>query len=667
MEYLMIKKFMLLQMWLIVGFLSGISVSGSNRLLINEIGLTATLVAERRLGSSSQEPITFTAFSESYSDSIAIEYISPEMDLRLSFTKITGFGEGVWQSTARAVFNTEMKLRKLILTFSFEDQPSIHFYAGPSAVKTLDSAYNKMITPYSDKIVAYGNSDHRFWIVASNYRGCDGVEALPVNQVSLYDFALHHFRQYQEGGSQVYYPMDCKPVQAGDQCQWSWLWFQSEPVILALKRWPKDYRAALGITSDPDSGTEDKIQAIYLGSNNPNNPKYGNAGFIKHGIPVSQGIFGVNCTTHGHLYDILLDSSNSIAYHSFSELEDPPGSNAQALLSDLVHYNIRMWTDHNIPMNPECLGYNGLDPSSPSFIGDVINQSGICYAWMNDNVATNPFNSFDDPWRLPHLLPEMTALTKPVWFFGRTKALTWEYLNGNTKLDMKHTMTPENLDQLLVTEGLHISYTNLLGTNGTPQNAYYIVAPNGDYEIRPEVEEMIRMLAYYREYKQLWIDTPENIFDRMLATEKVIIESVTTDPERGDKRVIIRNNSDLTLSDFTLSYNGDNSTIPAFISRGACEFGIDSSSIYTTPIPRSSCYVAYMNNIVQIKLHGGKQVDLRRVTIYNLRGQKVFSLDYPNPALVLEFPFQGFASGVYFASLETRDHSILNTRFIVLK
>jgi len=661
------KKSLLFLMGLITGWLFGISVSGNNLLLINGIGFTSSLEAERRSGSSSQEPVAFSTSSESFADSLAILYSAPEMELRLSFTKMQDLGPGVWQSTARAVFNTELKLRKLNLVFSFENQPSISFYSGSAAVQKADPALNKNITPFSDKIVAYANSGQKFWIVASNYRGCEGVEGLPINQVSLYDYSLHHFKRYQQGANQTYTPMDCMPRQAGDHYQWSWLWFESEPVILKLKRWPGDREAALGITSDPDSETADKILAVYMGSNNPTSQKYGSQGFIPHGIPVSNGIFGADESNLSDQFNLLYQSGNSIAYHTYTDLEDPQGSNSQALLHDLLKYYIRMWTDHNIPLNPECLGFNGLDPGSLNFVGDIINQSNICYAWMNDNAANNPFNSFDDPWRLPHLLYEMSALSKPVWFFGRTKALTWEYLNGNVMLDMKHVLTSENLDQLLLDGGLHISYTNLFLNNAADRNSFYVTSPNGDYEIRPEVEEMLQMLVHYREEHQLWIDTPENIFDRLLATEEVEIESVVPILDEHCSRVILKNKSERTLDDFKFSHNDYSVVIPAFTSKGTCEFLVNTSSLQVPAAQQSFYKLAYKDNNLFLTKSGGEVVDFRRLTIYNLKGQKVFSLDQQIPDEVVDIPFQGFATGVYFATIEAHDRSIQKAKFIVLK
>jgi hypothetical protein len=153
----------------------------------------------------------------------------------------------------------------------------------------------------------------------------------------------------------------------------------------------------------------------------------------------------------------------------------------------MLPYNIRLWIDHGVPTNPEDLAWNGLVEGSPHYIGDVINQSNIEYAWMADTPASNPFNAFDDPWRLPHLLYELTALEKPVWFFGRTRTQTWEYLDQQITIDMKNQMTPENLDRLLIDRGLNICYTHFCFTNWTGINSFYITTPEGEYQVRPRL------------------------------------------------------------------------------------------------------------------------------------------------------------------------------------
>jgi hypothetical protein len=86
-------------------------------------------------------------------------------------------------------------------------------------------------------------------------------------------------------------------------------------------------------------------------------------------------------------------------------------------------------------------------------------------------------------------------------------------------------MSADNLDKLIEDRGLHISYTHFSVHSNSYIGAFFDVNENGDYEIKDEVDDMLLMLDYYRQHRGLWIDTLENIFDRMLAIEKVKLMS----------------------------------------------------------------------------------------------------------------------------------------------
>lgn len=662
------RKLIVILFCLLCALLSGLNVSSDNRVEINGIAFRAVMEGEIRIGDYNLQTLGFTSHSESYPDSAVIFYEAPELELRLSFTPAHDLWENVWQSTVRADFREDIMLRQLNLRLDFEDFAAVQMFSGAQAVQRNDVALNRIITPYSNKICAFSKAGSAFWLAASNFRGCSGVETLSTNRIKLYDYSLHYFRQYQYNGSVINYPRDCLPQKTGDARQWSWLWFEEKPVVLDLHRYPGDKQAALSITNDPDAETSNKVMAIFMGSNNPLNPKFGSQGLIPHGIPVSNGIFGADQSLLENLPNLLISTGNTIAYHTFANEEDPPGSNATALLSDLVPYNIRLWTDHSVTNNPECLGYNGLMPDSPNYIGDVINQSSICYAWMNDSVPTNPFNAFDDPWRLPHRLYEMTALTKPVWFFGRTKELTWESLNGNITTDMKHILTPDNLDKLLQDGGLHICYTNFYLSNSQERNSFYINGSNGDFEIRPEVESLLEQLVFYRDNCKLWIATPETVFDRLLATEKVIIDEIQPTGIQGCFMVKIKNNSDYNLTDFTFSHGDHTVTVPNLAANNVYELYLNSDSIQTPAqeYPRYAVY--YQGQTLLIKKTGGGALYLTKVKIFNLKGQKVMETTGSIPVSELvTLPVSRLASGVFFAEIAGEDHTPQRVKFIVLK
>jgi hypothetical protein len=107
------------------------------------------------------------------------------------------------------------------------------------------------------------------------------------------------------------------------------------------------------------------------------------------------------------MWELIRDHGNRIGWHTYTMLEDPPGSNEQAILHDLAHLNIRSWIDHAVPFNPEDIAYNGLFPDSLQYVGDVINQSNIDYIWP---AKPRP-PTLSTPTKRPGACP--TSSTKP--------------------------------------------------------------------------------------------------------------------------------------------------------------------------------------------------------------------------------------------------------------
>ncbi len=417
-----------------------------------------------------------------------------------------------------------------------------------------------------------------------------------------------------------------------------------------INRWLGDRRAAFSITNDADGETYDRLAAIYYGSNDPESHLYLQQGIIANNIRISHTTFGENHPLLKDIHDDIIQYGNSIGYHTFANLEDPPGTNAQALLHDMQPYNIRLWIDHSLPNNPEGFGWNGLQEGSPNYIGDVINQTNIKYAWMADTPSTDPFNAFNDPWRLPHRLYEISSLQKPVWFFGRTRTQAWEYLSGNITLDMKNRVTPENLDQLLLERGLNICYTHFCFSNWTGVNSFYIVEDDGEHRVRPEVEDMLRMLNHYQLHRGLWIDTVENIFDRMLAIEELKVVRLEY-PSCGKCNVTLINGSDYPLDDIYLQSMGQEIRIPLLDAGSEYSFSLDIHSNTAPYISRHNFCAYYSGSEIYIKDKLNPGLDPARVSIYNIKGQKVREYESRYKQAVLIVPGQNLASGEYLVRL----------------
>lgn len=646
--------------------LSGLQLNDQNRLRVNNLAFSVQLMGEQRTSDFSYAPLSFSAQPLVYQDSLAIVYSAADMNLRLSFIPRTDLGVTAWQIKATADFSSDIYIRQLYLQLDFDNPTQLDVFKGIDAIQGRNQDLNRNITPYSDKVIQYRSPYGSLWLAASNYAGCYGVEGLTANRIQLYDHSLHFYRRFRPSTQAADLPRDTMFKPAGSSHSWSLLLFEEPPFLLSLSRWPAGKDAALCITNDADSESNNRLAAMYLGSSDPASPKYLTSGLIAHGIKVSNTVFGANQPEMQAMWHTIKDAGNSIAYHTYAATADPAGSNSQALLNDLVPFNIRLWIDHNVPQNPEDLAWNGLDPVSENYVADVLNQSNIDYAWFNDTPPTNPFNAFDDPWRLPHLIYEATALTKPVWFFGRTRTEVWEYTNGNYQIDMKNVLTAQNIEKLLTDRGLHISYTHF-GASWTGVLPFFEITPEGAYEIRDEVEEMLQMLQFYRDYRGLWIDTVENIFDRLLAIEKVQVVSVTATNNENEYLLTLQNNSGFNLSDLSLSCLGVEQNIPGFPAGSVFQLLVNKTADSSYLIPQSLFALSYQNGMLRIE---DKTAILRprdEIQVFNLRGQHLKTYSPVTESQVVFVPLQNVASGVYFVKVEQQGKTAYTGKLIVLK
>jgi len=644
------------------------SMRADNTITVNGIDFDLNLIGDKRISENTYSPLSFDVSRENYADSIRIVYSAPELDITLCLSARNELGVPARLAQARAHFKQEVYLHELYFSMDGNPDPIICSLKGVRAIESGDHGKNINLIPFTDKMAEYSVAGiGKFWIVASNYAECEGVEVLSANRIVLYDYKGHFFRVMNAATNQTDLLRDTMYRRAGDTHLWSFLIFSEKPYLLDINRWPQGKLAALSITNDADAETLQRLSAVFFGSNNPASPKYLTQGFFARNIPTSNTVFGVNQPVLGDIWHEIKNRGNCIGYHTYDNYADPPGSNLQALLNDLLPYNIRMWIDHGVPTNPEDIAFSGLDPDSPHYIADIINQSSIDYIWPGDTPPTSPFNAYDESWRLPHIVYEAKDFTRPIWFYGRTRMEAWEYVNGWSMLSMKYLMTPDNLDQLIADRGLHLCYTHFCFNNSSAVRSFFIIADNGDYEIRPEVDEMLLMLDYYREHRGLWIETAENIFDRMLATEQVKVIAVSDSELPGFKMITLHNLSSQDIPDFSFKYEDQEISAGVFSAGTVRSFYISGDPDHSLVPTPSQYQVIYRNSALYIKEVDSSMTAAADIYIYNIRGQKVVSFKAGQAAPTHIVPFAGKASGIYFARIIGSNSRERTERFFVTK
>ncbi len=622
----------------------------SGHFIINQKEFQLSPKCFLRTATNIYEELQFSETYQEFSDSVVIQSRNALLDLYLTVKPDKNY-VNCFQAVVEAVYKDQVRICDIYYDLEFIKGERQKILKGPIAIASRNPEDNIDLCPYTDKVIEYNDQISGLWIIGSNYEGCSGIEWIKDYSIRLYDHTLHFARLYNQ--TNLYDKLiDYMPKNPGDRDRWSFLIFNEKPTLIQINRWFGDKKAAFALTNDADVETELKLKAVYYGSTNADSPKYLNQGLIANGIKVSNTVFSTNFNQLNTLWTELVTFGNTIGYHTYSPVADYSADTAYSLSNLMSQYKVRLWIDHGLPQNPEDFGMSGGDSSSPYYILDAINGSDIDYAWLGDTPFTNPFNAYDDPWRLPHKLYKFKELTKPVWFFGRTRMETWEYFSDYYCIDMKNVLTAENLDRLLYNRGLCIGYTHLCFTNSNVLNSFYFVNDDGDLEVRDEVNSILAMLNYYQKNRGLWIETVETIFDRMLAIEDVKVISSHDTEYPQIKRIFILNGSDYDLENLCYTYNGESSTIP-FLKSGE----IISVYLQTAPLPGQipvpiPIYAAFESGM--LKLSSKMQTPLPNLDldVYNIKGQRIFRFKTTGGNQVELLPFLIKSSGIYLLRIK---------------
>ncbi len=612
--------------------------------------------------------LIFDQSIDNHPDRVVQNFHNPSMDIRLTLTPIEGFSAEAKQVEITAEFHEDISIIDFKFIPSFTNTSPEIILRGAPAIHAQDPAQNKNLYSFTDRIIEYKFADRSLWFAASGFEGCTNLEWLAEDAIVLYDHSLHFARRYDPATMHFGIRTDALKVKAGDSDYHSFLIFEEKPIVLEIMRWPAGHEAALVITNDADGENPNRMSAVFFGSSDPDSPKYLKQGIIANNIKMTNTVFGMHKPHMQDLWRGLEDHGIKIGYHTATPHEDLTDVTYQNLIHDMDEFDIRSWIDHSWARNPECFCVEGWDPDSPYYIMDAINDSKIDYVWLGDASFTNHMNSFTEPWRLPHKLSEFDELERDVWFYGRTLMSTWECQNYYYLHDFKTMMTAENLDKLLKEQGLCVVYTHFFYEEMEPYLPFYMTVPDGSLEIRPETEECLQMLDYYQNNRGLWIDTLEEVFDRMIATEEIKIQEVVRDAKTGTYQVKLTNGSDYPLTDIALSYGDENIVIPA-LSANSSEI-LSLSEIHEDP-PSEGDYLdlraKYKDGVIRFSHKHDNPLPNLKIDIYNLRGQRVSRKSFAEGSNNLSIPFINRASGVYFARIELAGGYKKTIKIMVIK
>ncbi|MCD4651838.1 MAG: hypothetical protein K8S56_08650 [Candidatus Cloacimonetes bacterium] len=580
-----------------------------------------------------------------------LSMIQSVSDYTLTFTATPySLLENAWLMNIRIDWknNVDMKTNKVRLSFA----DFVQYYKGPDAIHSQDNTKNLQIVPYRCKVIEYHQNGNQFWVIGSHYKDCRNIELMEFDAVISYDSKFHDV--YWPNGSQ--YSGLC-PRQAGSDNEYSFIVSETKPAFPLINYYPAGKRAALTISSNADGENTPRLRAIFFGTSDINSPEYGQNGLVGNQLRITNSIFGYHYADYAEVYQEIMDTGNIIACNTYHPFEDDIELLAQNLIYDTQHLNIRTWIDHLISNNPENLVAYGWAPGSPHYILDILETAGIDYAWLCESKDYS-FNAFEDYSQLPHRAYALTG-NYPLMIFRRKTAVYWDHIDGLKTNDWTSQIVPENLNTLLENRGLVNVYSHLVMGNWPEVIPFSYYDAQGYCQIKDDVEENFEMLNDYQQNKGLWVAPMEEVYDRLIATDKLVIEPVT-----GSNDIVaftLHNPTDYDLDNFALEWHGEEyqyNTLYAGETR-LIELPIN-GTLRTIGSASTSISLAYTiqrdgsHFLFSLK---DSEALLSKIDVFNVKGQKILSDCLPDSDQTAIIDMQTLPVGIYLFRAKLKNHS----------
>jgi hypothetical protein len=158
---------------------------------------------------------------------------------------------------------------------------------------------------------------------------------------------------------------------------------------------PSGYLGSLSFAVHADSQDPESLKTMMYGTNDTQNPVYGTKGYFGHGLICTWSVFALSTNSGTGIDNPLFNSTiDEMHKHGFEIVphnvvawmgEGYPtrAITAYYLPWYLNNYSTRNWIDHGLGGGNRCTSLKsaGLDKTSEYYIGDLLRQYRIQYAW----------------------------------------------------------------------------------------------------------------------------------------------------------------------------------------------------------------------------------------------------------------------------------------------
>ena len=286
---------------------------------------------------------------------------------------------------------------------------------------------------------------------------------------------------------------------------------------------PSGYLSSLSFAIHADSQDPESLKTMMYGTNDTQNPVYGIKGYFGHGLICTWSAFALSTNSGAGIDNPLFKSTIDEMYaHGFEIVPHNvvawmgEGYPTRAITAYYLpwyfnNYSSRNWIDHGLGGGNRCTSLKrlGLDKTSEYYIGDLLRQYGIQYAWsyhyipISGGLSTTRIQSLGLPYDI------IWTNTNFTWDDG-TPMYEWaSTLAGDSK--SLNYFKNDTIQTMINSYGVCF-WHDYTAENDAPFNNYYYTKGN-PYMINQTYDNLLLNISEQKVAGKLWNPTVSQYID----------------------------------------------------------------------------------------------------------------------------------------------------------
>ena len=325
---------------------------------------------------------------------------------------------------------------------------------------------------------------------------------------------------------------------------------------------PSGYLGSLSFAIHADTQDPESLKTMMYGSNDTHNPVYDTKGYLGHGLICTWSAFAASTNSGSGFDNPLFKSTIDDMYaHGFEIIPHNvlawagEGSPTRATTAYYLpwyfnNYSSRNWIDHGLNGGNRCTALKslGLDKTSQYYIGDLLHQYGIQYAWAYEDQDDAPANGISTT-RIQSLgLPYDIVWTNTnfTWDDG-TPMYEWVSTMAEPKTAMNY-FNNETLQTMINSYGVCFWHDYTAINETTYENYYY--TKGNPYMINQTYDNFLQNMSEQKVAGRLWNPTVSQYIDYWRAACNVECKCT------GQNTYTLINHNSATITGYAMRVTG---------------------------------------------------------------------------------------------------------------